>query len=757
MKHRKKVMTVIGTMEVVILAICASWIFRFSKTDLDVELKDWKSDYILFENDEWNVQAEELSSGEIDLLYGPYTSIEKGAYTVNIFYECEEDQEVLVYANAGNDYFLKANKVTLCKNLKSLSYDFEVTKDIENLEIVVKYNGNGAFKITDISIASNSNILKRGFVYLFIFFAIIDILVIFYKQIYLKKNIIFSILGITFLTSIPLFNKGLYGGHDGMFHLMRIEGIATELQHGNFPARIQSLWMDGYGYPVSVYYGDLLLYFPALLRLAGFPVTVCFKSYMLMINFLTTVISFFCFKKISKKKNISLVMTLVYMTASYRLINVYIREAVGEFTAMMFLPIIAASIYGIYAEKENEWKNYRKNALLLALGMVGLIGTHILSTEMVCITLLLIVIVFIKKTITKNVIRVYVLAVAETILLSLFFLVPFLDYYVNCKVNINNTINIVKTIQYGGGYLTQYFAFWQNIYGENSAAMGKRFQMTPGMGLMVTLIAALAVWCRGKANKQIKLLTLFSIFFLYMASNLFPWDFIAQYSKVGNYLAQVQFPWRYLEIAVIFLTLLLGELLKVMPENLSGVSKEAIHTVIYGICIFTMCSFASGYCNELSVVNYYDTAELNTKRIHGGAEYLLVGTDRNSLSNEIISKNVDHVEVIERVGNYIKLSCDAGTAEGTIELPLYNYKGYQVTDEYGNEYAIWNGTNNVIGFTLPADFSGVVTVQFIEPWYWKCAMYISILGLLGIAIFEKRDVIDAILHGKRCKKQNECI
>ena len=36
-------------------------------------------------------------------------------------------------------------------------------------------------------------------------------------------------------------------------------------------------------------------------------------------------------------------------------------------------------------------------------------------------------------------------------------------------------------------------------------------------------------------------------------------------------------------------------------------------------------------------------------------------------------------------------------------------------------------------------------------------MYISVFGLLGIAFFEKRDVIDAILHGKRCKRQNECI
>ena len=50
--------------------------------------------------------------------------------------------------------------------------------------------------------------------------------------------------------------------------------------------------MEGYGYPISVYYGDILLYIPALLRLMGFSVTQCFKFYILMINIGTVVCSY---------------------------------------------------------------------------------------------------------------------------------------------------------------------------------------------------------------------------------------------------------------------------------------------------------------------------------------------------------------------------------------------------------------------------------------------------------------------------------
>lgn len=91
-------------------------------------------------------------------------------------------------------------------------------------------------------------------------------------QTYIRKNknliLVFGL--ITLLSSLPLFMREILNGHDLMFHLLRIERIAEEMRNHNLPVRISSLWMDGYRYPVSVFYGDILLYLPAFFRVIGF-------------------------------------------------------------------------------------------------------------------------------------------------------------------------------------------------------------------------------------------------------------------------------------------------------------------------------------------------------------------------------------------------------------------------------------------------------------------------------------------------------
>lgn len=47
---------------------------------------------------------------------------------------------------------------------------------------------------------------------------------------------------------MPLLWRGVYDGHDLLFHLNRIEGIASGLRNGQFPVRIHSSTLLGYGY-----------------------------------------------------------------------------------------------------------------------------------------------------------------------------------------------------------------------------------------------------------------------------------------------------------------------------------------------------------------------------------------------------------------------------------------------------------------------------------------------------------------------------
>lgn len=55
-----------------------------------------------------------------------------------------------------------------------------------------------------------------------------------------------------------------------MFYLMWIESIAQEIKDGILFVHMNVMINDDYGYPMLVFYGDLFLYIPALLKLVVF-------------------------------------------------------------------------------------------------------------------------------------------------------------------------------------------------------------------------------------------------------------------------------------------------------------------------------------------------------------------------------------------------------------------------------------------------------------------------------------------------------
>ncbi len=732
---KKKTLIYICIIQLVILAIvfCVLLINRSTNRYIDVDLSQWKSAFVQYENNKWAID-EGTIEGEntIDFLYGPYMHLPKGHYTINIWYECDSNQSFQPFANSGKSFFIKAGTALLNKNQTFTEYQFVTTEDLDNFEVVVKYNGKGHLQINKIEISKNTNGIEKIFLILFVLFPVGDFIYLYYEKIKEHKVLLFTLLGISLCASLPLFMRGVHWGHghDIGFHLMRIEGISKELARGNIPVRLSSLWMDGYGYPVSIYYADILLYIPAILRNVGFSLIGCYKTYIFLINVGTTIISYICFKKMFIHSRIAVITTFAYVTTSYRFVNIYVRSAVGEYSSMMFLPVVAVAIYLIYTENDKEWKKYKKNALLLALGMTGIIGCHVLTVEMVCFVLVVVCIALWKKTIRKNTLKVYGIAILQALLLNAYFIIPFLDYYLNVPVRINDIVDgeSVKMIQDHGTYIAQYFSFFQNPFGVSTTAINYRMGLTPGIVLIFALIIAVVLWAKGKANKEIKIVTVFSLFMLFVASNMFPWNHIAFNFELGDLLAQVQFPWRYIGIANLFLSILLGLVLKQYKIQENGCYKN-IAGVMNVLSIIFALVFLGYYCDNANLVNYYDTAEISTYNVVNG-EYVRSGTELDLLTNKIATENLQGASIISRDGSNMQIHCIAGNEEGRVEVPLFNYKGYIAVDDYGNEYTIKDGMNNVISIDIPSHFEGNITISFVEPFYWRIAEVISICMVL---------------------------
>lgn len=743
--------------EVLILGVLTFLCFHKDRTIVDAPLDKWDSWVIDYNGDSWyldeTIVKEKLGeSKSVDMIYGPYIDMKKGSYTVTIQYEAYENHSCLLDASEGEDnhVYLKYSGVALNEGQNAKTIRMELTEDVDNFSVKVVYGGKGSLKILGITIVENKLHDIRVIVEVFFLFAFVDCLWIFRKKIKKHKNILCMLGGILFIVSLPEMISGFYDGHDMAFHLLRIEGIAQELKNGSFPARIHSLSLYGYGYPVSIFYGDILLYLPAMLRIVGVPVMSAYKVYILFINVLTMLISYFSFSKMFKNRNVAVLGTLIYVTSPYRMLDVYIRAAVGEYTAMMAYPLIALALYLIYTSDAADWKKYRENSLFLALGMSLLISSHVLSTEMTVFTLVVVCLVLWKKTLRKNTLRVYGLAVAETCLLCAYFIVPFLDYYINVDVKITDHVqNDVMKIQKFGAYVGEYFTFFRKVWGHASESMLGRMQITPGLILMGALILWVIMRLYGLKDKKCQFFAGASIAALFVASNLFPWDKIAAHTKIGLLLAQVQYSWRYVGIATVFLVMLACEMIS-LEKIQAKYSMKNISMVILVISVL-MTSYLTGSIFDsvststnvqtTSVMNTFDTDSISTKSI-GTGEYLRTGSDIGNIQSNMYEKNDANVlNIVERKGNKITVYCENGEKNTNIELPIFNYKGYHATNDLGNELEISDGENNVISVAVPAGFAGNITVAFHEPVYWRIAELVSLISVIGVIVFAFRRVI----------------
>ena len=229
------------------------------------------------------------------------------------------------------------------------------------------------------------------------------------------------------LTCAPaMTNSGALQGADWSFHLSRIEGIAQGLREGQFPVRVYSIAKDGYGYAPSLFYGELLLYFPAVLRLLGMSVQGAYHTYLLALQLLTAGIAFFSLRQIFRHNKTALVGSVLYMLSTYHLYKIYWLSAVGEYTAMAFLPLIPAALYELYGERPLTRKRLRRACAELVAAFGMLLQVHLLSLEMAVLATAVFCLMRFRRTFSKAVFFTWLKAAVLTVLLNLWFLVPFL-------------------------------------------------------------------------------------------------------------------------------------------------------------------------------------------------------------------------------------------------------------------------------------------------------------------------------------------
>ena len=552
-----------------------------------------------------------------------------------------------------------------------------------------------------------------------------------------------ALLGITLAACLPLFADRLYFGHDLGYHLQRIAAMAAELSYGQVPVRMATTSLNGYGYINPLCYCELFLTLPALLYNAWLPLRVCYQIYVFAVTLACAGLSYLCFARIAGSRRLGVLGAALYTLSSYRLVCVYFRAAVGEYTAMTFLPLVLLGVYEVYTCEKPRFAQWAP----LALGMAALVQCHLISTGLTAAFLLLFCLLHLRKTLAPARLLAWAKAAALAAGLSAWFLLPFLDIGASVPLQVNNSL--IGKPQFAGLYLLQLASpFGPGIGGS---AAGTRTDMSLTLGLPLLLGLGLVLLCllrrerlhRDAALPVLRAMAGFGIFALVLTLQVFPWDFVQTWlgRTAGKLAGLFQYPWRFLSLA----TLLFCAAVPLALRLLRGWQPHAVRTAAVALAGCIALTAGIFYTQLLTGdQSTYNTIARDDTRDVGVGEYTIDGT---SIYETVWAQPKPGSEQLtltgyEKRGGAAYLSVENAGDEADISVPLFNYGHYAAADTAtGAAFAVASGENARVVLTIPAGYSGTIAIAWQSPAWWRGCEALSALcalGCLGYALLRRR-------------------
>lgn len=548
--------------------------------------------------------------------------------------------------------------------------------------------------------------------------------------------------------------------HDLVFHLYRIDGIAQGLREGQFPVRMQSTQVFGLGYPVSVFYGDLFLYFPALLRLLGMSVRASYALFIVAVNTFCASVTYVTCKRMFRSYSVALLGCALWTLSPYRLlIDMWLRAAVGEYLALCFFPVIAYGLFSIF--NQGALGASKKGWLWCALGACGVVYSHVLSVLLCFVLFLPVAILLLIHRHNKDVIVQIIKFVAVTLLLSLAFIVPFLDYYDSFAMRAT-AIADNSAFERMSKYAlepAELFLFLAPVYGAGGFSLGDSMPLEIGWSVLLAASSWIVIMAlpavHGRIPRPTRFLGTFlivlAVILCWMSTVYFPWsgNVPSALLPVMGILAKIQFPWRLLG-EITFILVFSGCLSLTLLGVFSIKLRNVCCVVLVGLsaieALFGLTTFMT-HAEELPT----DYIEVDNTGVMG-AEYLPDGFDLERVETRL--DNLPEVTGDISIESYDKNGINItfygfsqnGSGGGTVELPLIAYPHYAVTSD-GNECSLGVSDDGLLLVTVPDGFNGEVSIHFAEPLSWRISFLISITALLIITAFQVRSYFQ--VHGVR--------
>lgn len=689
----------------------------------------------------------------------------RGRYTVTISYETDSDDNyVVVYspnemaedAIAG-ETGKELLRISLPSDQTSVTADLDLNENKFGVVMQVYYQG-GDFKITRIetneaSICTDS-IWNLAFLMVLLLFFYWLFCVHYTGEEKKTSRRIAAVILLAFLVScLPFMNDFLIDGHDVTTHLGRISGIAQGLQNGQFPVWINMVQCQEFGYAAPVMYPQLFLYIPALMMCAGMSLMNAYKIFVCMLIGATLIIAYFSFKAIFHDRAAALVSAITYSLCLYHLGDIYSRAALGEVQAMCFMPLLLWGFYEIYAGNERKWP-------IVAIGLTGILGCHLLCF-VITITFAAFYFLISLPHMIRNQFwkRFFSLVKAGilTVLLNLYFLIPFADYYFNANLAVNNTNDSDITLNGTGAYLSQVFTIFNQADSlrRNKSYGSTRHEMMLSVGVIIPLAVLLFCWIyfveknyyisknaeiagSDPSVKQSGTEKPFAMRFgvymlvgtvvsLFMSLWIFPWTGVVSLRILDKF-RMVQFTWRFLMV-----TDLLGSALTGCVAMLLVKRKPAYRRKLSVIILVVAFATTFYYLDStMDNVSYYDRNLIHEQ----GTDNLYLNEDDPDIYLQSkgplnVRSSVENTQItgFTRGEASVQFSYQLpeGVEEADLTVPLYQVPGYRAFVN-GGEVSIQASGEFLVSIHV-TEASGSVEVSFQPGASWYAAGVISLVTL----------------------------
>ena len=535
------------------------------------------------------------------------------------------------------------------------------------------------------------------------------------------------ILIFTLIVSFPFVSNNIdVYVDDGIQHIARLMGTFQSIEDKGeiFPV-IMSNFCNGFGYSWNIFYSPFTAYVPMIFRLFTNSYELIFKLFMVFISFLSGIAMYEFVKKVTQNRYAGLLASCMYIFVPYRLTDMYLRYAIAELASFIFLPITFLGMYNIFNSEEKSLKK----SLILTLGAVGLILTHIVMAMYTAIFCFIYLLLNIKKLKEKEILKMLGINILLIILLSSFYLLPMLEHKLNTQYEVFQSGRMENTktlIDSKTGIL--------DLFYTPNGKLVKEIGFVILIGLVLTPIAF------KKIDKSYKMIYWFSLIMglvnIILSLKIFPFE------KMPEILKMIQFTFRLLEFSSFFFIFVAAVNYSVAIKNFQMNDVVVLST----ICILLFIPFVKriDFKKDWKEEQLWPSVAVNnyTGRVHAGCatfEYLPSKAFNNldyikNRENAIyILKGYANIENEKKSGSYMQFDLSEVENDTKLELPYIYYLGYEATLENSNgnqKINISESENGFVQINLNNEDSGTITIRYTGTLLMKISWFISFATLI---------------------------